>query len=156
METLWAKGEIAHYQHYEYNQKEMRILSANFDSIFFYWVIAFLYFTTHIPFHTCRWILTQMQQTTFENLVAKVEIKHNNYIIIFPFKDFSIFLPGYFQKHVLYICCVWESCSKNRPSVLLIFMFNWHSYCWLFFYNEDQLDMNNAPGKPFLAWLFEE
>ena len=72
------------------------------------------------PFPTCRHILTQQQQTTFENMVAKGEIAHDEQFLLWPqcfqlyltiqlfFMEIFRFLSLGFQSHLLQICCMWN------------------------------------------------
>ena len=43
------------------------------------------------PFPTCKRILTQKQQTTFENIMAKSEIAHDEQFLVWP-QCFQLYL----------------------------------------------------------------
>ena len=66
------------------------------------------------PFPTCRPILGHLQQTTFENIVAKGEISHDEQFPVLPqclnshlWRYFTC-LPNCFQSRLLQICCICE------------------------------------------------
>ena len=77
--------------------------------------------------------IAALQQTTFENIVAKGEIAHNKQFLLRPqcfqlyltiklsLMDIFRFLSQFFQSRLLQICCLWNELSSFF-SILLCFI----------------------------------